>query len=79
MPAMQVITGVLEDGVRRELLYTDDLLVFKGVGPMAELCNLTDELIREALPRPTGRSATRDEAKGLRRQGRHTPEALPKA
>ena len=35
-----MITGVLEDGIRRELLYAGDLLVFEGVGPMAELCNL---------------------------------------
>lgn len=53
MPAMQVISGVLEDGIRRELLYAGDLLAFEGVGPMAELCNLTDdELIQEALPPP---------------------------
>ena len=43
---------MLEDGIRRELLYAGDLLAFEGVEPMAELCNLTDELVRKALTRP---------------------------
>jgi hypothetical protein len=49
MPAVQVISGSLEDGLRRELVYAGDLLVFKDVGSMAELCDLVDELIREAF------------------------------
>jgi hypothetical protein len=48
-PAIQAFSGALEDALRREFVYAGDLLVFKGVGPMAELCVLTDELIREAL------------------------------
>ncbi len=48
-PAIQAFSGALEDTLRRELVYAGDLLVFKGVGPMAELCVLTDELIRETL------------------------------
>ena len=48
-PAIQVFSGALEDELRREFVYAGDLLVFKGVEPMAELCVLTDELIREAL------------------------------
>jgi hypothetical protein len=46
---VQVISGALEDGLRRELDYAGDLLVFKDVGSMAELCDLVDELIREAF------------------------------
>ena len=49
VPAIQVFSGSLADGLRRELVYAGDLLVFKGVEPMAELCALTDELIRETL------------------------------
>jgi hypothetical protein len=49
VPAVQVFSGALEDELRRELVYGGDLLIFKGVEPMAELCALTDELIREAL------------------------------
>jgi len=48
-PAIQVFWGPLADRLRRELVYAGDLLVFKGVEPMAELCTLTDELIRETL------------------------------
>jgi hypothetical protein len=48
-PATQVFSGPLADGLRRDLVYAGDLLVFKGVEPMAELCALTDELIRETL------------------------------
>ena len=47
MPAVQVFSGALEDELRREFVYGGDLLIFKGVEPMAELCSLTDELIRE--------------------------------
>jgi hypothetical protein len=49
VPAVQVFSGALEDELRRELVYGGDLLIFKGVEPMAELCALTDEFIREAL------------------------------
>jgi hypothetical protein len=48
-PAVQAFSGALEDGLRRELVYGGDLLVFKGVEPMVGLCALTDELIRETL------------------------------
>src|SRR5215208_2734702 len=44
-----MISGALEEGLRRELDYAGDLLVFKDVGSMAELCDLVDELIREAF------------------------------
>ena len=44
-----MISGALEDGLRRELDYAGDLLVFKDAGSMAELCDLVDELIREAF------------------------------
>jgi len=48
-PAIQVFSGPLADGLRRELVYAGDLLVFKGAEPMAELWPLTDEFIRETL------------------------------
>jgi hypothetical protein len=47
--AVQVISGPLEDSLRRELVYAGDLLVFKGVGPMSDLCDVIDELVCEAL------------------------------
>lgn len=49
MTTVQVISGSLEDRLRRELVYAGDLLVFKGVGQMSDLCDLTDELVCEAL------------------------------
>ncbi len=49
MPAVQVISGTLEDELRRELVYAGYLLVFKDVGSMTELCALVDELIREVF------------------------------
>ena len=49
MLAAQVISGALEDELRRELVNAGDLLVFKDVGQMAELCDLVDELIWEAF------------------------------
>jgi hypothetical protein len=49
VPAVRAFTGALEDGRRREFVYRGDLLIFKDVEPMAELCSFTDELIRESL------------------------------
>jgi len=74
---VQVISGSLEDRLRRELVYAGDLLVFKGVGQMSDLCDLTDELVCEALDasEPVGRN--RDRTRELCRQGRGAPEAIP--
>lgn len=49
VPAVHVISGALDDALRRELVYEGGLLVFKEVKPMVQLCELTDGLIREAL------------------------------
>jgi len=43
------LSGTLEDGARREAVYGGDLLVFKKVPPMAELCSLADAMVREAF------------------------------
>ncbi|CAN5623577.1 hypothetical protein BH24ACT22_BH24ACT22_17900 [soil metagenome] len=44
-----MISGTLDDALRRELIYEGTLLVFKDVEPMFRLCELTDGLIRDAL------------------------------
>jgi hypothetical protein len=49
VPAVQAFSDALDDGLRRESVYRGDLLIFKDVEPMAELCSFTDELIRESL------------------------------
>jgi hypothetical protein len=49
MTAVQVLSGALEDGQRRESIYDGDLLVFKKVPPMEEFCAFTDALIREVF------------------------------
>jgi hypothetical protein len=49
MTAVRVLSGALEDGQRRESIYDGDLLVFKKVPPMEELCAFTDALIREVF------------------------------
>jgi hypothetical protein len=46
---VRVLSGVLEDGRRRESIYGGDLLVFKKVPPMEEFCAFTDALIREVF------------------------------
>jgi hypothetical protein len=46
---VRVTAGALDDERRRELVYDGDLLVFEDVGPMAELCDLADALIRDTL------------------------------
>jgi hypothetical protein len=53
MTAVHLISGALDDGARRELVYDGDLLVFKDVGPMKELCTLTDAIVREVSTRQT--------------------------
>jgi hypothetical protein len=52
MTAVHLISGALDDGARRELVYDGDLLVFKDVGPMKELCTLTDAIVREVFDAP---------------------------
>jgi len=49
MTVLRVVSGALEDGARRESVYGGDLLVFKGVPPLKELCAFTDALIGEVL------------------------------
>jgi hypothetical protein len=44
---IRVLSGALEDGLRREWIYAGDLLVFKGVEPMAEFGAFADGMIRE--------------------------------
>ena len=44
-----MVSGALEDGERCESFYGGDLLVFKKVPPMVELCAYADALIREAF------------------------------
>ena len=46
---VRALSGALEDEVRRGLVYGGDLLVFKGVPPMDELCAFADGMIREVL------------------------------
>lgn len=46
---VRVLSGELEDGERRGSVYGGDLLVFKKVPPMEELCALIDGMIREVL------------------------------
>ncbi len=60
---MQVITGVIEAGIRRELLYAGDLLMFEADEPMAELCN---------LPRAGCRTTTDHETYRLAKAGEST-------
>lgn len=48
-PAIHVISGTPGDALQRELVYEGGLVVFKDVEPMFRLCELTDDLIREAL------------------------------
>ena len=59
MTVLRVLSGALEDGARREAVYGGDLLVFKKVPPMVELCSLADAMIREAFGEedPPGRSS----------------------
>jgi len=49
MSVLRVVSGALEDGARRESVYGGDLLVFKDVGPLGELCAFADALIGEAF------------------------------
>ncbi|MGI8910216.1 MAG: hypothetical protein ACR2JR_06645 [Rubrobacteraceae bacterium] len=43
------ISGSLADEERRRIVYDSDLLVFKAVSPMKELCAFADDLIRNSL------------------------------
>ncbi|MGB3681565.1 MAG: hypothetical protein WA990_03680 [Rubrobacteraceae bacterium] len=49
MPPVQVVSGPLDDALRRRLVYGGDILIFKDVAAMVELCDLTDGLIRETF------------------------------
>jgi len=49
MPILRVVSGALEDGMRRGSVYGDDLFVFEKAPPMEEFCVFTDALIREAF------------------------------
>ena len=49
MPILRVVSGALEDGMRRGSVYGGDLLVFEKAPPMEEFCVFTDALIREAF------------------------------
>ncbi len=46
---VHVVSGALDDALRRELIYEGEILIFKDIEPMARLCTLTDDLVREAL------------------------------
>jgi hypothetical protein len=46
---VRALSGALEDGQRRGSVYGGDLLVFKKVPPMEELCAFADGMIREVL------------------------------
>jgi hypothetical protein len=52
MTAVQLISGTLDDEARRGLVYDGDLLIFTDVGPMKELCALTDAVAREVFDAP---------------------------
>lgn len=49
MSVLRVLSGALEDGTRRGSVYGGDLVVFKKVPPMEELCAFADGMIREVL------------------------------
>ena len=46
---VRALSGALEDGQRRGSVYGGDLLVFKKVPPMEELCAFANVMIREVL------------------------------
>src|SRR5437764_3383482 len=52
MSTVQVLSGTLDDERRREHVYAGDILVFKGVPPLGELCACADALIRAAFGHP---------------------------
>jgi hypothetical protein len=52
MSVLRVVSGALEDGLRRELVYGGDLLVFKNVPPLKEFCAFLDAPIREVFGTP---------------------------
>jgi hypothetical protein len=49
MSAIYVLSNALDDGQRGRLVYGGDILVFKDVPPLVELCVVADELIRAAF------------------------------
>ena len=49
MTAIHLLTAGLEDRQRRALVYNGDLLVFRGVAPLRELCEHTAALARDEL------------------------------
>lgn len=83
MTAVRLVSGSLDDGTRREMVYGGDVIVFRDVEPMRELCALTDGLAREKLNVDDPVHAHRDLApseyesriKALREDYRKHPEA----
>lgn len=49
MQTVHVLSPPLDEVRRAELVFAGDLLIFKSVAPMAELCDLADALVREAF------------------------------
>jgi hypothetical protein len=81
MPSIHLLSQPISDAERGALIFDGDLIVFKNVPPLAELCTVTDELIRTALrtsqPRHYPAGQERDEAAAnnleLRRRFRSDP------
>jgi len=49
MTSVQILSRPLDDELRREYIYRGDLLVFTQVAALAELCAVTDALIRSTF------------------------------
>jgi hypothetical protein len=49
MTVLQTLSAPLDDERRRDHVYSGDLLVFKDVSPLVELCTTADALIRAAF------------------------------
>jgi len=49
MTSVQILSRPLDDELRRECIYRGDLLVFTQVAALAELCAVTDALIRSTF------------------------------
>ncbi len=49
MPSIHLLSEPIPDAERGARIFNGDLIVFKNVPPLAELCAVTDELIRTAL------------------------------
>jgi hypothetical protein len=83
MPAVQVLSGALEDEARGRSVFAGDLLIFRGVRPMRAFCEYVDELAREALERrdprrahlELGREGYASRVEALRKRVRRDPQA----